>query len=439
MLGAAGERSSGKTSPAAKRFVDHFTYYYDEFGEEFPVFRDLYELSKLIVLAHWVRKSKLPIDLELMFVRNVNSGTTTPRETPTLRVTESRDLGDAVQQVMVLGGVNLKPRPFYAQDKQGQAQGLATKIRRRRQELDQKTTVAVENESGQPSDLLVNVAPRAPPQQADPTRTAPRPTLHVMESSGQMRPMSKRGTTVRASFGESFIERPSTLGRYDLPTFKDAATGKEILNLPMVRIGFNPREEVKSKIALQDETGAVIQQHEVPIPDYLYVTSALQDIRIGFIRRPRVDGPGESPYFPSTKKGVKGYYPETNTLKLEDGTEFRFDAETGFLAAVAGADKPELEFRHRLIEDGPLVRESPADPNLRPRPPPEEAEEARPLQVVRESRGAMAASLAPSRQISSDPAKSPPTGTLVRNTDFESQIEVRRQADKLIFEETWDD
>lgn len=115
----------GRSSPAADRFAVHFSNRYADFGRIFPVFERAEALARLIVLAEWIEKSKIPLDVQ--FIRSYRqqlplfTPVTTPAKTVSKETLERTREGPLRRIRRIYGGVDFKPRAFYAQDRDGSA------------------------------------------------------------------------------------------------------------------------------------------------------------------------------------------------------------------------------------------------------------------------------------------------------------------------------
>ncbi|MBI5649633.1 MAG: hypothetical protein HZC40_04180 [Chloroflexi bacterium] len=107
-------------APAAIAFANHLTENYAGYAAEYPVFRQLEELGKLVALAKWMQSKKLPLDLGWLDVNNVarvNVPMTTPAITVTREAskTETTSTGVFIQtQIFSLhGGVKFQFENIY--------------------------------------------------------------------------------------------------------------------------------------------------------------------------------------------------------------------------------------------------------------------------------------------------------------------------------------
>lgn len=123
----------GRSSKAAEAFANHFIHYFDDFSKKYPEFARAAALSRLVVLAEWLKKTQVPLDLA--FIRSyrqqypVLTPTVTPATTASLE-TNSRE-GDRIVTHIIkgFGGVDFNPRGFYASDAEGAAEGERTLAR----------------------------------------------------------------------------------------------------------------------------------------------------------------------------------------------------------------------------------------------------------------------------------------------------------------------
>ena len=115
----------GGTSKTADRFAKHFSVHYDEFAQRFPEFRRADALARLIVLAEWIVKAEIPLDVEYIRSYRQQYPVRTPQLTPatTVSLTSTEKVGDRIGQRTIrgYGGVDLQPRTFFANDQDGAA------------------------------------------------------------------------------------------------------------------------------------------------------------------------------------------------------------------------------------------------------------------------------------------------------------------------------
>lgn len=184
-----GEMTSAKgaSSTAARRFADHFTANFDAFAARCREFDRLRALGRIMVLADWIEKSRVPIDLEYVRDYPQRVDIRTPHLTPagkaTLeRVTRTTDR-IATEIVSVFGGVDLNPRTYYAADSEGRAaayRGLSAKeVRQHRSAVSWGTSL-----DGQP--LVAVVVPTNATNLTKPnTRSNKRAALRSLRNEGE--------------------------------------------------------------------------------------------------------------------------------------------------------------------------------------------------------------------------------------------------------------
>lgn len=377
-VGARLVSSGGVQSRSARAFADQLTYNYAALAKEFKVFHALQELSKLAVLAEWIRDTEQPIDGELLHCR-FSSHTTTPTKTPSLKTTNAWHQADGTLTVYCVGGVTLKPALRYVRTKEQVADSIAVMAEHHRSELRMGQVASELSADGHAISLIpLGPSARGPPEAAPaphkpastiaplsplrpPSAESPVPVpmgsspARLVEVNGQLRPMNRTAVD-------------PVLGAQECPLFVvNAETGREAPNFPILREDFSSRHE--RSIRLRTSDGRL--NCTVPIPDRLYITSPAQDINLSFVTKPEVDYQRNEPYFPATTEGVS-YYPKSRTLRMASGDEFRFDA-SGLIEDVTGLGKPHLHFTHKAYQDGPLIRAEVA-PDTLPRGPPRDIE-----------------------------------------------------------------
>lgn len=107
------QSTGGEQDPASKAFADHFTTHYHEYGEEFPVFNQLEQLARLILVAEWLRDMREESQpISLAWVRSVGGAQfDMPQYTPSLRAfresTRSDASGTTTSRMEFFGGVDL--------------------------------------------------------------------------------------------------------------------------------------------------------------------------------------------------------------------------------------------------------------------------------------------------------------------------------------------
>jgi hypothetical protein len=105
--------TDGEQDPAAKAFADHFTSHYQEYGEEFPVFTQLEQLARLILVAEWLRDMREEAHpISLAWVRSVGGPRfDMPQYTPSLRAfresTQADSAGTTTTRMEFFGGVDM--------------------------------------------------------------------------------------------------------------------------------------------------------------------------------------------------------------------------------------------------------------------------------------------------------------------------------------------
>jgi hypothetical protein len=169
------------------------------------------------------------------------------------------------------------------------------------------------------------------------------------------------------------------------------------------------------------------------MPEYLYLTSPLRDIDVRFKTEPAIDVGRNEPYFPSDEPAVKGYYPQSNSVVLQDGTTYRFHPESGLVTSVEGGGKPSLTFEHKSYRDGSLTAPERGDPNLVARPPPLASKPVRQVLPFDESRGDVEPTSGADRPVRFDPRVLKSAGLEIHNRDNGKSLELRRQGPRLIF------
>ena len=385
--------TGGKQSESASQFTDRLTGLYAEIGKQFTAFQDLHELSKLAVVAEWLREKSLPFDPEL-FHLGFASGPNTPTRTPSLSSTNEWRQGNTIRQIRAFGGVMLDPKPRYITSKQPQADPLADNIQAHRSELRKGEVIRMPRAEG-PDQLMIPFGPseRGPPAPTALADGARIPT-RVVEVQGRARVALREADD-------------PVLRNYEIHVWIDPATGRQMLNLPVLRTEFNARKE-RSVTFSGGASGTV------KIPDQVYVTSPNRNIHVQFETKPQYDQTARAPYFPSAKAD---YYPNSRTVRLKDGTAYQFD-EAGVLNGVTSPDGVSLKIQAVNYQDGSFHSE--ASPNTRARPPPVRKVEAR-------TSGAAAL-----RNIDL-PGPNAETRCAVRNEKTGHSMEVREDGGRLFF------
>jgi hypothetical protein len=117
----------------ARRFASHFSHFYDKFAEVRPEFARLQALARLLVLAEWLDRARIPLDRDVVRGYQQQVRVETPRQTlartNTLQVKEQEGDLIAVHEYSVYGGVDADPHTFFANDKDSRAARLATVAR----------------------------------------------------------------------------------------------------------------------------------------------------------------------------------------------------------------------------------------------------------------------------------------------------------------------
>jgi hypothetical protein len=249
---------------------------------------------------------------------------------------------------------------------------------------------------------------RGPPTERE---SAPRLIVDLAESTGRPQPTSAK---------KPFVRRETTLASgeqaFGLPIYTEPATKRELLNLPVLRVGYSPRVERTVEVSLQGK------KYVVRAPDYLYLTSPLRDVDIQFQLSPSIDVAQDAAYFPSTTEGVKGFYPASDSVEFQNGIKLKFDPQNGAVRAISGPGTPSTEFRHLAYQDGPLSAQALPDPNLNPRPPPN----ARRLMILREARGDIIPSSSRSNVRQVDRARRSSPLVEIRNSEDDGSVTVLR-------------
>lgn len=258
--------SGGKQSKSAAAFADQFTAQYDEVAAEFTPFRELQELSKLVVLAEWIRDTAQPLDLELLYC-DAPTGTITPKTTPSMESSYSWVEGEKEIEIRTFGGVALDPKTKMVKAPEKFAQPLAKQIAEHRSELREGKSVPVTGPEGKPR-ILVSRGPsaRAPP-------VARTPDYYRLEAQGRLQHVSR------------FTDHQTVLGRYEMPVRTDVTTGRDMLDAPFLRTRFDARETRTAKF----EQGNGRTTDPINVPASIYVTSPSRSIKLEFKTTPEFD------------------------------------------------------------------------------------------------------------------------------------------------------
>ncbi len=366
--------SGGKQDKASAYFANLITAKYDAFAKEYPVLGELQELSKLLILADWIRQRGFPINFEMLYLNVETPGVETPERTPTLSVESSVQSENQIRTIKLLGGVTMRSRPFYAQDSEGSAKNVGDVIAAQPPEALNRVSHTVPAASG-PAKRIVNHQ-----QYPQPPPTPTRQKLPERESTGQVRLSTLPGKPALKPPSPRSPEPISSavLEGYTLPIFQDPGTRKQILNFPVSRVGYNPKH---TRTAIVEVAG---KRYEERFPDYLHIVSPLGDIDIRFENKPEFDLQRRAFFFAARSPHTARYFKASNTLELDNGDRFRFDPKTGVLTGISGKDKPQLDISYEAYSDGPFVEREQLILPLRARPPPEPVRQSL---VLRESSG----------------------------------------------------
>ncbi len=111
------ESSGGKQDPAADAFAEHFTENYRTYAAEEPVFLELEQQTRLMIVSDWIRELRersLPVNLAWITGRSAPEFRM-PAYTPSLRVSRTRKTQTAssiiTETAQLFGGVDLAVRP----------------------------------------------------------------------------------------------------------------------------------------------------------------------------------------------------------------------------------------------------------------------------------------------------------------------------------------
>lgn len=104
--------------PAVAAFGKHLNEHFDEYAKEFPTFRELVRLHKLVQVARWYKESGFPIEDFMQGYKRLKIKT--PKTTRMIRtlVDSKRIPGPYpgsyyVHELFLIGGVDLSPRNYY--------------------------------------------------------------------------------------------------------------------------------------------------------------------------------------------------------------------------------------------------------------------------------------------------------------------------------------
>lgn len=415
--------SGGQQDKASAYFANLLTAKYDEFAAEYPVLADLKELSKLLILADWIRQRGVPIDFEMLYLDHRESGTKTPEQTPTLSVETSTQSGNQIRTIKLFGGVTMRSRPFYTTDSEGPAKDLAAMVEAQPREALDQASHLIPVPSGAAKQIAnLQQYPRPPPTvQSQTHHSQRRRALRVVESTGSTS-LSVRSPQVPPS--------DTTLQGFDLPLFQDPATGNQIPNLPILRVGYNRKQYHTATVEVANQT---YQQRS---PDYIYMTSPLGDIHLRFENQPKFDPQRGEFFFAAIAPDMARYFPETHSVEFANGDVFEFASETGLLSRLRGIDKPTLDLSYQNYHDGPLVlRERMLLPELA-RPPPDPPKPTRQSVVFRESHGEVEPTLYEPKPIQLDLTEFSKLYMEIQNHSLGKKLQLRYQNGQLVFFES---
>lgn len=131
-MGAGGrlEPAGVESKKGPRYFANHFTANYAKFAKIEPVFARLEAAGRLLILADWIKKERIPIDLEYLRSYRQQVVVITPTVTPVCKRTEKTTRIEGNRQIteerQSIGGVEFDSRVFFANDTDGKAAGLAT-------------------------------------------------------------------------------------------------------------------------------------------------------------------------------------------------------------------------------------------------------------------------------------------------------------------------
>jgi len=108
--------AEGQRDECAERFAEFFTQHYRAFAEERPILRQVEQLMRLLLVAEWIRKEHIPVDLS--WIERVRAQRfRLPRVTPTLIVEGERTSQQgqilSTLSVQLFGGTKLDVVPDY--------------------------------------------------------------------------------------------------------------------------------------------------------------------------------------------------------------------------------------------------------------------------------------------------------------------------------------
>jgi hypothetical protein len=319
--------TGGRQSRSSKAFADALTDHYDELAQRFPVFGELKELSKLVVLAEWIHEHHPGAIDPVLVLSRFDSGVRTPDRTPTLATT--RQASGYV--IKMLGGVTLAPEIRFVRTAEQKANELARVSAERREEVRRGGAIPWVDASGVRRQIVALGPPVRGPTSSQPLR---RRALRVREASGD----ASATSLSEAESAERIAER---LGGIEPALWVDPGSGIESLDLPVVQRVTSAR---KTRIAAFTEPGGATTKVEIPVA--LQVVSPSRDISIAFSTEARYDAVAGAAYFPATSSDAIRFYEARNELRAGDGSSFRF-GDGGVLTHVSLPQGRTFRFEHR--------------------------------------------------------------------------------------------
>ncbi|MDB4583884.1 hypothetical protein N9164_12085 [Draconibacterium sp.] len=107
--------AKGQVDEKAEYFAAHFTKYYDEYAIEYPVYKELKDLTNLVGFLKWLKESGNPVDLG--WLQKYEKPYNTPDKTPSLKVSDSRQTHrGGTQTISIFGGTDLTLKNNYVDD-----------------------------------------------------------------------------------------------------------------------------------------------------------------------------------------------------------------------------------------------------------------------------------------------------------------------------------
>jgi hypothetical protein len=331
---------TGRQGGSAKAYADLFTAHYDALTQEFPVFGQLKQLSKLVVLAEWIRKHEINFDPELLH-GSFSSSTTTPERTPTL-ATSTPVSGGTVQ---MFGGVTLEATPKYVEARDKKANALAVAAGQHQAELRAGNPVRWTGADG----VLRQIVALGPPIRG--------PTGSRLSSTTSQLRRRRSPATGRP---EATSQSPEVMAAETFGDFEIPATA----SVPHV---FSLQDGRQSSVWTFTRSDG--QTTKVNAPIHVRIISPDRSTSIQFADKPNLDAATQEPYLLAESNDGIRYYFETRTLRLEDGTTYRFN-EIGDLEGIIPARGPNFQLHYNRPGNGfgfQAARET-----RRPRGPPVE-------------------------------------------------------------------